>query len=155
MMTLPSASGALFSSFICLFAYDAVQETYERAFIIVRMISPCHSFPLRFQRGDPRTEFPDLLKNVATTGPAGSLFADEIHLVQVTTNIVIDGIAKKQIWAAEVSRKLAVALVLGAVPEGWTATLSEERLTPHKMALLKMRPGDVREWKKSDPPRPP
>ena len=57
----------------CLFAYDAVQETYERAFIVVRMISPCHSFPLRFQRGDPRTEFPDLLKNVATYRPRGEL----------------------------------------------------------------------------------
>ena len=32
--------------FHCLFAYDAVQETYERAFIVVRMISPGHLFPL-------------------------------------------------------------------------------------------------------------
>ena len=65
--------GGAFLKLHCLFAYDAVQETFERAFIVVRMISQRHSFPLRFQRGDPRAEFPDLLKNVA--GPAGSLRA--------------------------------------------------------------------------------
>ncbi len=27
----------------------------------------------------------------------------------------------------------------------------EKRLTPREMALLKMRPGDEREWKKGDP----
>jgi hypothetical protein len=69
--------GGAFLELHCLFAYDAVQETFERAHIVVRMISRCHSFPLRFQRGDPRAEFPDLLKNVATYRPrrelAGSL----------------------------------------------------------------------------------
>jgi hypothetical protein len=71
-------------------------------------------------------------------------FAGEIQFVQVTTDIFVDGIAKKQIWAAAVSRDLAVALVLGAVPEGWTATLSGKRLTPDDLARLKMRRGDVR-----------
>jgi hypothetical protein len=79
-------------------------------------------------------------------------FADEIHLVAVTTDISVDGIVTKQTWAAAVSRELAVGLVLEAAPEGWTATLSEKRLTPHERALLKMRPGDVRQLKKSDPP---
>jgi|SRR3974390_727424 len=59
--------------FHCLFAYQAVQETYERAFIVVRMISPGHSFPLRFQRLDPHREFSDLLKNVAAYRPRREL----------------------------------------------------------------------------------
>jgi hypothetical protein len=32
--------GLAFLNLHCLFAYDAVQETYERAFIVVRMMSP-------------------------------------------------------------------------------------------------------------------
>ena len=71
----------------CLFAYDAVQKTYERAFIVVRMISPGHSFSLRFQRGDPNTEFSDLLKRIATYRPrgepAGSLHQLRGHRLQL------------------------------------------------------------------------
>jgi hypothetical protein len=48
--------GGAFLKLHCLFAYDAVQEIYERAFIVVRVISPGHSFPYRFQRRDPHTE---------------------------------------------------------------------------------------------------
>jgi hypothetical protein len=80
-------------------------------------------------------------------------FASDIHLVEVTTDVFVDGIATKQTWAAAVSRDLAVGLVLGAAPEGWSANLLEKRLTPHERAILKMRPGDVRRLKKSDPPR--
>jgi hypothetical protein len=39
----------------------------------------------------------------------------------------------------------AVTLVLGAVPEGWGAALLDTRLKPEEVALLNMRPGDVRE----------
>ena len=76
-------------------------------------------------------------------------FASDIQLVRVRNDVFIDGIAMKQIWAAAVSRELAVALVLGEVPEGRAAALSKKRLTTREMALLKMRPGDVREVKKS------
>ncbi|WP_291557756.1 hypothetical protein, partial [Bradyrhizobium sp.] len=45
--------GGAFLNLHCLFAYNAAQETYQRAFIVVQMISPRHSvqasFPLRFQ----------------------------------------------------------------------------------------------------------
>ena len=78
-------------------------------------------------------------------------FASDIRLVRVTTNVIVDGIATKKLWAAAVPRQLAVEIVLDAIPEGWTAALSKKRLTPREMALLKMRPGDVREWKKGDP----
>jgi hypothetical protein len=45
---VPSASGALFLKLHCLFAYNAAQETYQRAFIVVQMMSPCHSHRLIF-----------------------------------------------------------------------------------------------------------
>jgi hypothetical protein len=70
-----------------------------------------------------------------------------IQLVDVTTDIFSNGVAKKQLWAAAISRDLAVGLVLGAVPEGWTAILATTRLTPGEMEKLKMRPGDVREMR--------
>jgi hypothetical protein len=68
-----------------------------------------------------------------------------IQLVDVTTDIFVNGAAKKQLWAAAISRGLAVGLVLGAVPEGWTAALATTRLTPGEIEKLKMTSGDVRE----------
>lgn len=72
--------------------------------------------------------------------PSGS-----IQLVHVTTDDFANGVAKKQLWAAATSRDLAVGLVLGAVPEGWTAALASTSLTPAEVEKLKMRRGDVRE----------
>jgi len=68
-----------------------------------------------------------------------------IQLVDVTTDTFVNGVAKKQLWAAAISRDLAVGLVLGAVPEGWTAALATTRLTPGEIEKLKMTSGDVRE----------
>jgi hypothetical protein len=68
-----------------------------------------------------------------------------VQLVDVTTDIFSNGVAKKQLWAAAIARDLAVGLVLGAVPEGWTAILATTRLTPGEIEKLKMAPGDVRE----------
>jgi hypothetical protein len=73
--------------------------------------------------------------------------AGSIQLVDVTTDTFVNGVAKKQLWAAAISRDLAVGLVLGAVPEGWTAILATTRLTPGETEKLKMRPGDVREMR--------
>jgi hypothetical protein len=73
--------------------------------------------------------------------------ADSIQLVVVTTDNFVNGVAKKQLWAAAVSRDLAVGLVLGAVPEGWTAILATARLTPDEIGKLKMKSGDVREMR--------
>lgn len=86
-----------------------------------------------------------------TKSPSGS-----IQLVDVTTDTFSNGVAKKQLWAAAISRDLAVGLVLGAVPEGWTAILATTRLTPGEIEKLKMRPGDVREMRgPPDTPRGP
>ena len=71
--------------------------------------------------------------------------AGSIQLVDVTTDIFSNGVAKKQLWAAAVARDLAVGLVLGAVPEGWTAVLAKTHLTAGETEKLKMNPGDVRE----------
>ena len=73
--------------------------------------------------------------------------AGSIQLVDVTTDIFANGVAKKQLWAAAISRDLAVGLVLGAVPEGWTAVLAATRLTPVEIEKLKMKSGDVREMR--------
>jgi hypothetical protein len=49
--------GGAFLNLHCLFAYNAAQETYQRAFIVVQMISPRlfvqASFPLRLRQIDP------------------------------------------------------------------------------------------------------
>ena len=73
--------------------------------------------------------------------------AGSIQLVDVTTDIFVNGVARKQLWAAAIARELAVGLVLGAVPEGWTAILATASLTPGETEKLKMRPGDVREMR--------
>lgn len=74
-------------------------------------------------------------------------FAAEIQLVIVKTGTPGDIAANKKLWVAAVPRNVAVKLIAGFIPSGWTAALSPRRLTPHEMALLKMRPGDIREWK--------
>jgi hypothetical protein len=38
-----------------------------------------------------------------------------------------------------------VSLVLNVIPEGWTASLSQEQLTPDEVTVLNLKPGDVHE----------
>jgi len=47
-------------------------------------------------------------------------------------------------WAASTVRDKAVAAVTEHLPHGWTATLTERRLTVRRAARLKMRPNTVR-----------
>jgi hypothetical protein len=72
-------------------------------------------------------------------------FGTEVHLVQVRTDDLVRGLPKKQLWAVWATEEQAVALVLAAVPEGWSAILTGGRLKPEEVAILKMQPGDVRE----------
>jgi hypothetical protein len=67
------------------------------------------------------------------------IYAEEIHLVRVTTDD-----RERQIWVAAASREDAIAFVLNAVPEGWSAALVDAKLKPSEPALLKMKRGDVR-----------
>ena len=78
----------------------------------------------------------------------GQSFGSGIQLVEVTTDELVRGEPKKQLWAVCARPELAIALVLAAVPEGWAAALSDVRLTPEETAALKMQPGDVRELTK-------
>jgi hypothetical protein len=65
--------------------------------------------------------------------------AHEIHVVRVTTD---DG--ERQLWLAAIGRDEAVDRVLDAIPEGWTATLIERKLSDEQTAGLNMAPGEVR-----------
>ena len=77
-----------------------------------------------------------------------SFGSGRIQLVDVMTDDLVRGVAKKQLWAAAAKPEQAVALVLAAVPEGWSATLSDTQLKPAQIDLLKMEPGEVRELTK-------
>ncbi len=66
--------------------------------------------------------------------------ASGVHVVRVITDDL-----EYRIWVAATSRDEAVARVLDCVPEGWTASLLDERLKPDEVAVRKLQPGDVRE----------
>jgi hypothetical protein len=66
--------------------------------------------------------------------------APEVHLVRVTAD---DGTWR--IWLAATARDVAVQHVLDVIPEGWTASLFENRLSKDDVTKLHMRVGEVRE----------
>jgi hypothetical protein len=74
-------------------------------------------------------------------------FDGELQLIEVTTDEFVRGLPTIQVWVAAAHREQAITLVLAAVPEGWTAVISDVRLEPGEAALLKMQPGEVRELK--------
>jgi hypothetical protein len=63
-----------------------------------------------------------------------------VHLVRVTTDD-----REHRLWVAAGSPEEAVSLVLNVIPEGWTASLSQEQLTPDEVTVLNLKPGDVHE----------
>jgi hypothetical protein len=69
-------------------------------------------------------------------------------LVEVMTDRFVSGAPEKQLWVAAAMPDQAVTLVLCALPEGWTATTTGERLSPEQGAILNLKPGEVRELKK-------
>ena len=73
-------------------------------------------------------------------------FGSEFTIVEVTA----DDFARshKQLWVAATKPEQAVTLVLAQVPEGWAAVLLDTQLKPEEAALLRIRPGDVRELTK-------
>jgi hypothetical protein len=67
--------------------------------------------------------------------------ADGIHVVATSKgNMTV-------YWAAATEEAEAVATVQQRLPPGWTAVLTERRLTPDEIASLKLRPGSVRQLK--------
>jgi hypothetical protein len=76
-------------------------------------------------------------------------FGSKIQLVEVTTDNNVRGVATKQLWVAVAEPQQALALVLAAVPEGWSAALTVDELRPNEVAtVLQMQLGDVRELTK-------
>ena len=63
----------------------------------------------------------------------------EIQLVRVTR----DDFAY-EVWAAATTSQEACRLVLGEVPEGWSAALSDTRLTSQERENLKLQTGEIR-----------
>jgi hypothetical protein len=63
------------------------------------------------------------------------------YLVRVTTDDRVH-----QLWVASASSdEEALVLVLNRVPEGWTAALLSNRLTPLEIEALNLKPGEARE----------
>ena len=75
----------------------------------------------------------------------GQSFGNQFTLVEVVTDGSAVGAPKRQLWVAAAHPEQAITLVLSAVPEGWTATTTDGRLSPEQAALLNLKPGDVRE----------
>ena len=62
-----------------------------------------------------------------------------VHLVRVLT----DDRANRLWVAAASSPEQAVSLVLNAIPEGWSASLAQEQLTPAEVEGLHLKHGEV------------
>ena len=62
-----------------------------------------------------------------------------VHLVRVLT----DDRANRLWVAAASSSEDAVSLVLNAIPEGWSASLAQEQLTPAEVEALDLKHGEV------------
>ena len=65
--------------------------------------------------------------------------ANEVCLVRVLTDE-----REPQVWMVAATEDCAVSLVLDALPEGWSASLIAEKLTPREIATLQLQPGDIR-----------
>lgn len=66
--------------------------------------------------------------------------AVEVHLVRVLTDN-----REQQVWIVAAAEDSALSLVLDAVPDGWSASLMAETLTPQEIASLQLQPGDIRQ----------
>jgi hypothetical protein len=96
--------------------------------------------------GVKRLECPLANTAGARHNPAmGQVLSMEAYLIAVTTDDLVRGQPKKQVWVAAAARDRAVPVVLDAIPEGWTAVLAGDRLKPRLIAALDLGPGDVRQ----------
>jgi hypothetical protein len=70
-------------------------------------------------------------------------FGNEFTIVEVTAD---DLSRRKQLWVAAAKPSQAITLVLSAVPEGWTAEIANDRLTPGQLEASEipyLKPGEV------------
>ncbi len=71
----------------------------------------------------------------------GTTLAGGVYIVATTKG------HQTEYWAAATPREEAVAAVQQLLTPGWTAALTERRITPKQVAVLHMRPNDVRKLK--------
>jgi hypothetical protein len=73
----------------------------------------------------------------------GQAWKTDIQIVEVRTDDYVRGLARKEYWAAAAAPEQAMMLVLAAVPDGWTVSLSESpaRKLP---AGFKLEPGETK-----------
>ena len=55
--------------------------------------------------------------------------------------VVATGVGKIEYWVAATQREAAMSTVQQLLAPGWTAVLTDRRLTPKQVAALKLRPG--------------
>ena len=70
----------------------------------------------------------------------GKPHVDNVRVVLVTTDN-----CDHQIWMTATAReKVAVDRILDAIPEGWTASLLDIKLSPRERSQLRLQAGEVR-----------
>ena len=78
------------------------------------------------------------MANSRIFGLMGNALAGGIYVVAATK----DGTT--EYWAVATVRDEAVAAVLRELPSGWSAIVTDRRLSTQRIAALKMRPNSVR-----------
>ena len=68
----------------------------------------------------------------------GNVLVGGIYVVQAKKDDIVEH------WAAATIQEKAVAAVEKELGPGWTVTLTNRRLTGHRLSILKMRPNTVR-----------
>lgn len=71
-------------------------------------------------------------------GLMGNTLAGGIYIVAATKENQTD------YWVAATRREEAVAAVQQELAPGWTVTLTERRISPEQVMVLKLHPGGVR-----------
>jgi len=73
----------------------------------------------------------------------GQAWKTDIQIVEVRTDDYVRGLARMEYWAAAGAPDQAVMLVLAAIPEGWTASLSD--FAPHDVsAAISLEAGEAK-----------
>jgi hypothetical protein len=74
----------------------------------------------------------------------GQAFKSDVQIVEVRTDDFVRGIARREYWAAAAAPEQALMLVLAAVPEGRTVSLSAVPGLEMMKAGLTLQPGEAR-----------
>jgi hypothetical protein len=75
----------------------------------------------------------------------GQAFKSDVQIVEVRTDdLDVRGIARREYWVAAAAPEQALMLVLAAVPEGWTVSLSDAPAHDVIPRSLKLQPGEAR-----------